>query len=260
MSQQADQTPLFAIEDLHVAVAGKEIVKGVSLSVRAGEKHALMGPNGSGKSTLAYALMGHPLYEITRGRVFLDGREITTTAPDERSRLGLFLAFQYPQAIPGVTVANFLRAAVQARLPEGESPKGFRKMVSEKLKMLDIDPGFLSRYVNDGFSGGEKKRVEILQMAVLEPRMAILDETDSGLDIDAVRIVSEGINKVSEQTGMASLLITHYTRILNYVKPDFVHILVRGQLVRSGGPELAHELEEKGYEEYLGAAEPAASA
>lgn len=252
------KTPLFAFEDLHVSVEGKEIVKGVSLAVHEGEKHALMGPNGSGKSSLAYALMGHPTYEITGGRVFLLGQDITEMDPDERSRLGLFLAFQYPQAIPGVTVANFLRSAVQARLPKGEQPKGFRKMLTEKLNMLEIKPEFMARYVNDGFSGGEKKRVEILQMAVLEPKMAILDETDSGLDIDAVRIVSEGINKVSAQTNMASLLITHYTRILNYVKPDYVHILVRGQLVKSGGPELANELEEKGYEEYLGVPEPAA--
>jgi Fe-S cluster assembly ATP-binding protein len=249
--------PLFACEDLHVSIEGTEILKGVSLTVNEGEKHALMGPNGSGKSTLAYALMGHPSYDITSGRIFLQGQDITDMSADERSRAGLFLAFQYPHSIPGVTVANFLRAAVQARLPEGERAKGFRKLVTEKLKMLEIDKSFMSRYVNEGFSGGEKKRVEILQMAVLEPKMAVLDETDSGLDIDAVRIVSEGINKVSAATGMGWLCITHYTRILNYVKPEFVHILVRGKLVKSGGQELAHELEEKGYEDYLGVPEPA---
>jgi Fe-S cluster assembly ATP-binding protein len=250
---------MFVIEDLHVSVEGNEIVKGVSLQIDAGEKHALMGPNGSGKSSLAYALMGHPSYEITGGKIYLNGEDITEAEPDERSRMGVFLAFQYPQAIPGVTVANFLRAAVQARLPEGEQPKGFRKMMMEKLKMLGIDPGFMARYVNDGFSGGEKKRIEILQMAALEPRIAILDETDSGLDIDAVRIVSEGINKVSEQTNMGSLVITHYNRILEYVKPDHVHFLVKGRIARSGGPELATELEEKGYDEYLPAAAAAGS-
>ncbi len=237
----------FRIEDVHVAVEGKEIVKGVSLTINRGEKHALMGPNGSGKSSLSYAIMGHPSYEITSGKVYLEGKDLTELPPEERSQLGLFLAFQYPMAIPGVTVANFLRSAVQSRLPEGETPKGFRKMLVEKCKMLNIDPAFMGRYLNEGFSGGEKKRVEILQMAVLEPTMAILDETDSGLDIDALRIVSNGINTISG-SHMGLLLITHYTRILNYVTPDFVHVLVDGKLVRSGGPELAHDLEEKGYE------------
>ena len=188
--------PLFAFEDLHISVDETEVVKGVSLAVHAGEKHALMGPNGSGKSTLANALMGNPNYEITSGRIYLKGEDITDMAPDERSRKGLFLAFQYPCAIPGVTVANFLRSALQARLPEGEKLKGFRKQVKEQCALLDIDPAFPGRYVNDGFSGGEKKRIEILQMAMLNPQMTILDETDSGLDIDALKVVSEGINRV----------------------------------------------------------------
>lgn len=237
----------FVIDDLHVSVEGKEIVKGVSLTINKGEKHALMGPNGSGKSSLSYALMGHPSYQITSGRVFLEGVDITEAAADQRSRLGLFLAFQYPMAIPGVTVANFLRSAAQARLKEGEQPAGFRKKLVEKCKMLNIDPQFMGRYLNEGFSGGEKKRVEILQMAMLEPKVAVLDETDSGLDIDALRIVSQGINTVCDEN-VGVLLITHYTRILDYVRPDFVHVLVSGKIVRSGGEELAHELEDKGYE------------
>ena len=238
---------LFAFEDLHVTVEGKEIVRGVSLAVGPGEKHALMGPNGSGKSSLANALMGHPGYQVTGGRIYLAGEEITELAADLRSRRGLFLAFQYPHAIPGVTVANFLRSALQARQPKDEPVRGFRKMLTEQLALLDIDPSFPGRYVNDGFSGGEKKRVEILQMAVLKPKMAILDETDSGLDIDALKIVSDGINRVcGPQVGV--LLVTHYQRILDYVKPDFVHVLMRGRIVRSGGPELARELEATGYE------------
>ncbi len=240
--------PLFRFEDLHVSVEGKEILKGVSLEVREGEKHALMGPNGSGKSSLAYALMGHPNYEITSGRIVLAGEDITQAPPEERSLKGLFLALQYPQAIPGVTVANFLRSALQARLAEGQKLEGFRKLVKEKCEMLGVDPAFMGRFVNDGFSGGEKKRVEILQMAMLRPRMAILDETDSGLDIDALRVVSHGVNAVAAELKMGVLLITHYTRILNYIKPDHVHVLVSGRLVRSGGAELAAELEEKGYE------------
>lgn len=239
--------PFFAFENLHVAIAGKEILRGVSLEIHPGEKHALMGPNGSGKSSLANALMGHPAYQVTKGKIYLAGEDITDLAPEERSRRGLFLAFQYPNSIPGVTVANFLRAAVQARLPKGQAPTGFRKTLQEKCRMLGVDSAFLGRYLNDGFSGGEKKRIEILQMAMLQPRMAVLDETDSGLDIDALRIVSQGINQVCGKD-IGVLLITHYTRILNYIAPDFVHVLVRGQIVRSGGPELAHELEEKGYE------------
>ncbi len=250
---------IFAFEDLHVSVEGKEILKGVTLEIREGEKHALMGPNGSGKSSLAYALMGHPNYQITQGRVFLRGEEITNLPPEERSRRGLFLAMQYPNAIPGVSVANFLRAAMQARLPEGEKLDGFRKLLKEKCAMLNVDPAFMARYVNEGFSGGEKKRVEILQMAMLRPSVAILDETDSGLDIDALRIVSGGVNAVAAEMNMGVLVITHYTRILNYIKPDFVHVLVKGQIVRSSGPELASELEEKGYE-IVGVKELAAAA
>lgn len=241
---------LFAFEDLHIAVEGKEVVKGVSLAIRPGEKHALMGPNGSGKSTLANALMGNPAYEITSGRIYLQGEDITGLEADERSRKGLFLAFQYPCAIPGVTVANFLRSALQARLPEGEKLKGFRKLVKKQCDLLGVDASFPGRYLNDGFSGGEKKRIEILQMAMLQPRMAVLDETDSGLDIDALKIVSQGINRVcGPEVGV--LLVTHYQRILDYVKPDFVHVLVKGRLVRSGGPGLALELEQTGYDELL---------
>lgn len=242
---------LFAFEDLHVAIEGKEIVKGISLAVAPGEKHALMGPNGSGKSSLANALMGHPNYQVTAGRIYLAGEDISTLSADERSRRGLFLAFQYPHAIPGVTVANFLRSALQARQPKDEPVKGFRKMLTEQLELLNIDPGFPGRYVNDGFSGGEKKRVEILQMAMLKPKMAILDETDSGLDIDALRVVSEGINAlVGPERGF--ILITHYQRILNYVKPDFVHVMYDGQIIESGGPDLATQLEEKGYDYLVG--------
>jgi Fe-S cluster assembly ATP-binding protein len=238
---------LFAFENLHVAVEGKEIVKGVSLAVKAGEKHALMGPNGSGKSSLANALMGHPTYQVTAGKIYLGGEDITEMAPDERSRKGLFLAFQYPHAVPGVTVANFLRSALQARQPKEEPVKGFRQTLKKELAALSVDESFAGRYVNDGFSGGEKKRIEILQMAMLKPRMAILDETDSGLDIDALKVVAEGINRVcGPEVGV--LLVTHYQRILDYVTPDFVHVMVNGRIARSGGPELAHELEKTGYE------------
>jgi Fe-S cluster assembly ATP-binding protein len=238
---------LFAFDDLHVSVEGKEIVKGISLSIKAGEKHALMGPNGSGKSSLANALMGHPSYEVTQGRIYLLGQDITAMGPDERSRLGLFLAFQYPNAIPGVSVANFLRSALMARQPKDEPVKGFRQLLKKQMASLNVDPDFAGRYVNDGFSGGEKKRIEILQMAMLQPRMAILDETDSGLDIDALKVVSDGINRVcGDEVGV--LLVTHYQRILNYVSPDYVHVMIKGRIVRSGGPELAHELEASGYE------------
>ena len=238
---------LFAFDDLHVTVEGKEIVKGISLSIKAGEVHALMGPNGSGKSSLANALMGHPSYEVTQGRIYLLGQDITAMGPDERSRLGLFLAFQYPNAIPGVSVANFLRSALMARQPKDEPVKGFRQLLKKQMAALNVDSEFAGRYVNDGFSGGEKKRIEILQMAMLQPRMAILDETDSGLDIDALKVVSDGINRVcGDDVGV--LMVTHYQRILNYVKPDYVHVMIKGQIVRSGGPELAHELEASGYE------------
>lgn len=238
--------PLLEVENLHVSVEDKPILKGVSLAVREGEIHALMGPNGSGKSTLSYVLMGHPKYRVTGGAVRYRGEDIAALKPYERARRGLFLAFQYPMAIPGVSVANFLRTAAKAI--HGESVvKGFRKGLREKMALLSMEDGFASRYVNDGFSGGEKKRLEILQMAVLAPKLAVLDETDSGLDIDALKVVADGINHLAgPQNGI--LLITHYQRILNYVKPHFVHVIVNGALVRSGGPELAHELEAKGYE------------
>ncbi len=241
------------IRDLHVSVEDKEILKGVSLTVKQGEVHALMGPNGSGKSTLAYALMGHPSYEITSGKVKFKGEDLLELEPDERSHLGVFLAFQYPAAIPGVTVANFLRSAISSRRKvENPEDKGipipeFRKLLLEKLKLLKMDPSFAGRYLNDGFSGGEKKRAEILQMATLEPDIAILDETDSGLDIDALRIVSEGVNTLRGDD-LGVLVITHYQRILNYIKPDFVHIMLGGRIVESGGPELALTLEEHGYD------------
>ncbi len=241
------------IRDLHVNVEDKEILKGVSLTVRQGEVHALMGPNGSGKSTLAYALMGHPSYEITSGEVYFKDEDLLELAPDERSHLGLFLAFQYPAAIPGVTVANFLRTAISSRRKiKNPDDKGipipeFRKLLLEKLKLLKMDPSFAGRYLNDGFSGGEKKRAEILQLATLEPDIAILDETDSGLDIDALRIVSEGVNTLRGDD-LGVLVITHYQRILNYIKPDFVHIMLGGRIVESGGAELALTLEEQGYD------------
>jgi Fe-S cluster assembly ATP-binding protein len=244
--------PTLEIRDLHVAVEGKPILKGLSLAVNKGEIHALMGPNGSGKSTLANALMGNPKYEITSGSIVLNGEDVLELSADERGRKGLFLAFQYPTAIPGVSVANFLRMALTARRKEMGiekplPPKEFRALVKEKMALLRMDDSFAGRYINDGFSGGEKKRAEILQMAVLQPEIAILDETDSGLDIDALRVVSEGVNALSGPN-LGVLLITHYQRILNYIKPQFVHVLVDGRIVKSGGPELAHELEAQGYD------------
>lgn len=245
------------IKDLHANTADKEILKGVNLTVKPGTVHAIMGPNGSGKSTLAYTLAGHPGYEVTSGEVWYKGQNILELEADERAKLGLFLAFQYPVAIPGVTVANFLRAAVNAqRAEEGKDPKltampmaQFRKELREKAAALEVDDSFVRRYLNDGFSGGEKKRIEILQMSMLKPSMAVLDETDSGLDIDALRIVSQGVNALAEQNPeMGALVITHYQRLLNYIKPHFVSVMMDGQIVREGGPELALELEEKGYD------------
>ena len=238
---------LLEIENLHVRVEGKEILKGVDLVVREGEVHALMGPNGSGKSTLSYALLGHPRYTVTAGTVRFLGNDVTNAKPDERSRAGMFLAFQYPTAVPGVSVGNFLRASLKAVRGAEMPVVEFRKQIAEKMKMLEMDPKFLARYLNDGFSGGEKKRCEILQMALLQPRVSVLDETDSGLDIDALKIVSEGIVRLKTDKN-ATLLITHYQRILKYVKPAFVHVMSDGRLVRSGGPELAEELESKGYD------------
>jgi len=239
--------PLFAIEDLHVNVEGKEILKGVNLAVNRGEVHALMGPNGSGKSTLANALMGDPRYKVTQGRILLNGEDMLPLPADQRARRGMFLAFQYPLEIPGVKVRHFLRMAVKASKGQELSVTEFRKQLFDKMAMLEMDRSFAERYLNEGFSGGEKKRNEILQLAMLEPAMAILDETDSGLDIDALRIVAGGINKLAgPDRGM--LLITHYQRILSYVEPHFVHVLFDGRVVRSGGKELALELEAKGYD------------
>ena len=244
---------VLTIDNLHVAIDGKEILKGVNLTIRQGEVHALMGPNGSGKSTLSYALMGHPNYEVTDGTATLDGRDLLALEADERAKAGLFLAFQYPTSIPGVTVANFLRHAVtNVRNPdrkEGEDlipMRDFRKELRAEMDELGMDPEFARRYLNEGFSGGEKKRAEVLQLAMLRPAFAILDETDSGLDIDAVRIVSEGVNQVAARNGTGVLVITHYQRILNYIKPEFVHILFGGRIVESGGPELVERPRERG--------------
>ena len=241
-----------SIRDLHVSVQtdteSKEILKGVDLEINSRETHAIMGPNGSGKSTLAYALAGHPKYEITSGTVTLDGEDISEMSPDERARAGLFLAMQYPVEVPGVTVTNFLRSAKTAI--DGEAPKlrSWTKELSTAMQELRVDPAFASRNVNEGFSGGEKKRHEILQMEMLKPRFAILDETDSGLDVDALRIVSEGVNRAREKTDVGIMLITHYTRILRYIRPDRVHVLYKGRVAESGGPELAERLENEGYD------------
>jgi Fe-S cluster assembly ATP-binding protein len=242
-----------SIHNLHVSVNDKEILKGVNLDVGQGEVHALMGPNGTGKSTLAYTLMGHPGYEVTQGEAFFKGQNVLELQPDQRSHLGLFLAFQYPIAIPGVTMANFLRTAINAkRKAENPEDKGipipeFRKLLKGKMDLLQMDHTFAGRYLNEGFSGGEKKRAEVLQMAILQPEIAIMDETDSGLDIDALRIVSEGVNAL-RGPGLGVLVITHYQRILNYIKPEFVHIMLDGRIVESGGAELALHLEEQGYD------------
>ena len=248
---------MLEIRNLHASVAGNEILKGVDLTVRAGEVHALMGPNGSGKSTLANALMGHPNFEVTQGQVLFDGEDITEADPDERARAGLFMAFQYPVAIPGVTVTKYLRMVMNAHREErGEQPislKDFRKTTEEAMDLAEVPREFSSRYLNEGFSGGEKKRMEILQLAMQRPQVAVLDETDSGLDIDALRIVADGVNAMrSPERSM--LVITHYQRLLDYIKPDRVHVLAGGRIVASGGPELAHELEAKGYEQYERAA------
>ena len=241
------------IKNLHVGIEDNEILTGLELTVRPGEIHAIMGPNGTGKSTLAYALMGHPNYEVTDGEVLFKGENILEMDPDERSHSGLFLAFQYPVAIPGVTVANFLRTAINAqRKAKDPDDKGmpipeFRTVLKERMDMLKMDHSFAGRYLNDGFSGGEKKRAEILQMATLQPEIAILDETDSGLDIEALRIVAEGVNAL-RGPDFGAVVITHYQRILNYIQPDFVHIMLDGRIVESGGPELALQLEEQGYD------------
>jgi Fe-S cluster assembly ATP-binding protein len=254
------QTPELVVSNLNVAVEGKGILKGLDLEVKKGEIHALMGPNGSGKSTLANTIMGHPRYEVTEGDIRFKGESVLEMEPDERSRKGLFLAFQYPVAIPGVSVANFLRTALNARLApsatdgsgavpkhKGIPPKEFRALLKEKMALLRMDESFATRYLNDGFSGGEKKRAEILQMALLKPEVAVMDETDSGLDIDALRVVADGVNALAGPE-MGVLLITHYQRILNYIKPHFVHVMVDGRIVLSGGAELALELESRGYD------------
>ena len=242
------------VKDLHVSVEDQQILKGVNITINQGEVHALMGPNGSGKSTLAYTLAGHPFYEPTAGEVIFGGEDLLDLDADERSRAGMFLAFQYPVAIPGVTVANFLRQSINARRKaEDADDKGitipdFRRLLKAKMAEFNVDQKFAGRYLNDGFSGGEKKRAEILQMAVLEPKMAIMDETDSGLDIDALKIVSDGANRLKESLNLGMLVITHYQRLLNYIKPDYVHVMLDGRIVESGGPELALELEAKGYD------------
>jgi len=242
------RVPLLLIKDLHVGVEGKEIVRGIDLTIYPGEVHAIMGENGSGKSSTANALMGHPKYRVTQGEALLDGEDILGLTPDARARAGLFLSFQNPLAIPGVGTGNFLRAAVKAVRGEALNAVAFRKELGSEMEALRMDPSFATRSLNEGFSGGEKKRAETLQLAMLKPKLAILDEPDSGLDIDAVRIVSEGVNRVREGNAhMSVLLITHYKRILNYVKPDYVHVMVGGRIVESGGPELADRLEVEGY-------------
>ncbi len=240
---------LLEIRDLHANIGEKEILTGLSLKINEGEVHAIMGPNGSGKSTLANVLMGNPNYKVTAGDVLLRGEPVLKLRPDERARAGLFLAFQYPVAIPGVTLVNFLRQALNAKRGTDLPIREFRQLLFKQMDLLKVDQDFARRYVNDGFSGGEKKRAEMLQMAVLQPAMAILDETDSGLDIDALRTVAEGVNALMHP-GMGLLLITHYQRLLNYITPQFVHVLVDGRIVKSGGAELALELEASGYDKY----------
>ncbi len=246
--------PLLKIENLHAVIAddGTEILRGVDLEIGVGEIHAIMGPNGSGKSTLSKVLSGHPGYEVTEGAVWFKGENLLELEVDERARAGIFLAFQYPVEIPGVSIANFLRASVQAASPDEEVDIfDYQEQLLERMALLEMDPSFAERSVNEGFSGGEKKRNEILQLAMLEPALAVLDETDSGLDIDALKVVSSGVNKLHEERSeMSFLVITHYQRILNYIKPDRVHVMVQGRIARSGGPELAEALEARGYEGY----------
>jgi Fe-S cluster assembly ATP-binding protein len=237
------------IRNLHVRTEEREILRGVDLSVSRGEIHALMGPNGSGKSTLANTLLGHPAYEITEGSIFFAGQDITEAEPHERARAGLFLAFQYPVAIPGVSVANFLRMAINAQSDEPIAMKEFRKRLERAVELLDVERSFTSRHLNEGFSGGEKKRAEILQLAVLRPTLAVLDETDSGLDIDALRTVAEGVDRLHAEHGLGVLIITHYQRILHYVTPHFVHVMLDGRIVLEGGVELVERLEREGYDQ-----------
>jgi Fe-S cluster assembly ATP-binding protein len=236
------------IRNLHVRTEEREILRGVDLTIDKGEIHALMGPNGSGKSTLANTIMGHPAYEVTEGAIHFRGEDITEAAPDERAKAGLFLAFQYPVSIPGVSVANFLRMAINAKRDEPINVKDFRQRLQHAVDLLDVDRAFTSRSLNDGFSGGEKKRAEILQMAMLEPEVAVLDETDSGLDIDALRTVAEGVTKLHAEQGLGALIITHYQRILHYIRPQFVHVMMDGRIVMEGGEELVERLEREGYD------------
>jgi Fe-S cluster assembly ATP-binding protein len=246
---------ILQIKNLHVSVeteqGSKEILKGVDLTIRSGETHAIMGPNGSGKSTLAYTIAGHPKYTVTEGEILLDGENVLEMSVDERARAGLFLAMQYPVEIPGVSVSNFLRTAKTAITGEAPAIRPWIGEVREAMSNLKMDPDFTERNVNEGFSGGEKKRHEILQLELLKPHFAILDETDSGLDVDALRVVSEGVNRAKTANGFGVLLITHYTRILNYIKPDFVHVFVAGKIAEEGGPELAERLEAEGYDRYV---------
>jgi Fe-S cluster assembly ATP-binding protein len=246
----------FEIQSLHVAIEDKPILNGVDLVVRKGEVHALMGPNGSGKSTLANAIMGHPKYKVTEGKILMKGENILEMDPDERARKGLFLAFQYPCEVPGVRMSNFLRLACNARAGQELDVMEFYDKLEQKMKFLDIDEAFMKRYLNEGFSGGEKKRNEILQLMMLEPEFAVMDETDSGLDIDALKVVSRGVNEL-RGPDLGILIITHYERILRYINPDFVHILVEGKIVKSGGPDLAAHLEEHGYDWIVKEGEPA---
>ncbi len=265
---RARQPVELVIRNLHARIEEKEILRGVNLTVKQGETHALMGPNGSGKSTLANVVMGHPKYQVTEGEVIYKGVNILELSPDKRARMGIFLAFQYPSGVPGVTVANFLRRALEAKREgydpaapavadpkapkrRGIPPAEFRKLLTEQMGLLKVDTTFVNRYINEGFSGGEKKRAEILQMAMLRPQMALLDETDSGLDIDALRIVSEGVNAL-RGPDLGVLIITHYQRILSYITPDVVHVMYQGQIIKTGGPDLARELEETGYESLTG--------
>jgi Fe-S cluster assembly ATP-binding protein len=246
---------ILQIKNLHVSVeteqGSKEILRGVDLTIRSGETHAIMGPNGSGKSTLAYTIAGHPKYEVTEGEILLDGENVLEMSVDERARAGLFLAMQYPVEIPGVSVSNFLRTAKTAITGEAPAIRPWTSEVKEAMAALKMDSSFTARNVNEGFSGGEKKRHEILQMELLKPQFAVLDETDSGLDVDALRVVSEGVNRAKATNGFGVLLITHYTRILNYIKPDFVHVFVAGKIAEQGGPELAERLEAEGYDRYV---------
>ena len=238
---------MLKIENLQVEIDGQEIVKGLDLEVNEGEIHAIMGPNGSGKSTLANVLMGHPRYEVTGGSITFRGEDVFELEPDERAKLGMFLAFQYPSEVPGVSVANFLRTAVNSVREKELSPMDMYRLIQEKMKIMQMDPKFAERYLNEGFSGGEKKRNEILQMLMLEPKLAIMDETDSGLDIDALQVVSKGVNELRGPE-FSAVIITHYQRILRYIEPDHVHVMLDGRLVTSGGKELALDLEDKGYE------------